>query len=190
MYVAFFANITNSNNPSIYQSDNSDSSSKIINCTFQNMSSTGAESACISIFGKYASYNVSLCLFKNLSSSSSSRNAVVISYLDAGYGNGNNNFSENTFLNIVGYGSSVSFNGNFDSLYFINNTFTNCTNKKSGSYGGVYFIYIILFYYFFTFLIIFFFCLAFLYNILHNININRCCFFKCTAERGFFFFFF
>jgi hypothetical protein len=110
---------------------------KFINTSFENLRGTGEFPPSIGVYDANAKYNVTECIFKNLSSTHGGPRAGGFQCSM----NNNNNFgyynvSGNTFIEVKTNRSAVQLQGTFISFIFSYNSFFNVT---SAIQGGVYF---------------------------------------------------
>jgi hypothetical protein len=140
-----FVNLTQKSAAAVFIDNcNAEGSTKVVNCSFEDMQSTGNWPAAIGVYDFTTRYNVTHCFFRNLSCTVQSPYAGAINcYMTNNIGY--YNISENTFIEIKTNKSAIQLNGSFSSLIFSYNSFYNVSSVYE---GGVFKFdkYIYLFY--------------------------------------------
>jgi hypothetical protein len=133
LFKGLFANHTTSLSAVFFDSANliGQNGHTIVNCSFEDMKSTGEWPAAISIFDSNQKYNIMNCYFRNISNSFSSVRAGAIN-CEMNNNNGHYNISGNTFIEIKTNKSVINLNGSFSSLIFSYNSFYNVSSSGQG----------------------------------------------------------
>jgi hypothetical protein len=135
LFKGFFTNLTSNLSAIFFDSANTIGSNghTTVNCSFEDMKSTGEFAASIGIFDPNAKYNITNCFFRNISNDNSNVRAGAINCeMNNSNQYGYHNISGNTFIEIKTNKSVIYLNGNFSSLIFSYNSFYNVSSSGEG----------------------------------------------------------
>jgi hypothetical protein len=111
------------------------------NCSFQNIASSYKTAPVISAISKLASFNITNCIFLNISNNHEKVRGGCIEFLMDRSLNGDYSFTGNSFKNIISHNSGIFLEISFKSLNFSKNCFVNVSSSDNA--GGVLFYFLL-----------------------------------------------
>jgi hypothetical protein len=130
-----FINLTSNYSAIVFDTANISSKNGhiCINCSFENLKSTGECPGSIGIFDANTKYNITNCFFFNISNDyNNPRAGGVNCEMNNNNNNGYYNVSRNTFVEIKTNKSVMIIIGSFSSVIFTYNSFYNVSSTGSG----------------------------------------------------------